>query len=265
MGLFDKFQKQLEEIDLSDSKSLIAALLLLLVPVLFLIYNTSKVEKTQRSKESIKKLAKSKNRKGFSFVQSSRQNATFFSSAPKIHTQTKAETEWENAIEQTLNSAKVPDKIKFLPKEKRQYWEAEYDPQVRMANYEMENGNFDTAKDLCKSILERESDNYLLKFQASGNLCKMYKLQGEEKNFQKEFKRYLELLEKIKFPGFSAGPIKSGMAAMKKIVANLPKMRINPSVRQAVSKALQERGLSGKMIVDEVFNRTEKYFREFAF
>ncbi len=265
MSFLDDIKQKIEEVDFSDIRLLVVGIFLVLLPLLILLFYSEKAKNSEsRTLKNLQQYSISKNRKGFSFTSNTPTTAGIFSKTPKFFSSKKSENEWEKAIKRTQEDNQLPAKIRMLPKDKRDFWEANMDPQIRMANYEMENGKFDHAMKLCEEILDRDSNNYLLKFQASGNLCKMYKLLGNEKAYEKEFQRYLSFLEKIKYPGFSAGPLTAGMKGMQKLVSSLPKMRVNPQVRASIEKAIAERGLTGKMTVDAVFDQTQAFFLQLS-
>jgi hypothetical protein len=255
-------QSLIKKVDLSDLKVLVIGIVLLIIPIIFLVFNFSRSGKKDLSSTARDRLGMHKS--AFSFKRTASEHpAGRTAPAPAVKA-VPPEKEWAAAFER-ISTAKayIPPQIAALPKNARKYSEAEMNTAIRTSNVLIKQGRFDEAKAICDTILKTESENEFLRFMASGNLCNIYDSTGDIASLRKEFLRYLDLLESLKIKGFAAANVKAGYLAMNKMLLDFDKIRSDPGVRAHVGDVLAKHQRDGNVSVDQVLDETLSYLRNF--
>lgn len=228
----------LEKIDPSDVRVLVVGLVLLIIPVIFLLYQ-SRGPKGGFSSGTVKERLAS-GRGGFSFIQKSgggKQAAAAVSAPPKVDKQ------WNDVV-QRITSAPPPARMfDGYPPTAKEYLQAQYDPRVRRANFLFEQGNQTEAAKILQAILEDETDNPFLHFAASHRLCRFYQANGMKELEEKEFTRLLEIMRRIPEMNNIAQYMRGCMEFVRKSPDLVAKYSQNPAVRQYLQEYMGRPGM----------------------
>ncbi len=217
----------LEKIDPSDVRVLVVGLILLIIPVIFLTYQ-SRGPKGGFSSGNVKERLAS-GRGGFSFIQKSgggKQAAAAVSAPPKVDKQ------WNDVVQRVMSAPPPVRMFDGYPPTAREYLQAQYDPRVRQANFLLEQGNPKEAVKILQDILEEETDNPFIHLAASHRLCRYYQANGMKELEEKEFARLLEVMRRIPEMNNIAQYMRGCMEFVRKSPDLIAKYSQDPAVRQ---------------------------------
>ncbi len=264
-------EKKKIKVDISDIKFLIGGIILLLIPIIFLIFMSSSSNSGGSVYQARNRLGAHK--KAFSFTRrkstlgekpkgtSSKTGGNLSSIESKI---SKAERQWE-AVVKNIKNAKpyIPPSVKSLPKNQRQFYEAQMNKDMRFASMLMETGDLVGAKKICLDILKSEPDNMVLRFMASGKLCDIYEAEGNILALKKEFARYIDLMSNLKIKGFKANNLKMAMMSFNKMAIKGSQLANYGKVKNHMSKTIQKYDMGGKISEKQLTDETVDFFRLF--
>ena len=254
----------IKKVDLGDMRILVIGIVLLIIPVVFILFNFARSSKKDVITSTRDRLGMSK--AAFSFKRTASQHPASMSgaAAKAPTTQLTPEKEWAQAVDR-ISSAKayVPPQIAAMPAADRKYFEAEMHNGIRNANMMISQGRLDEAQVICEEILRTESENEFLRFMASGNLCTIFDEKGDITALRKEFLRYLDLLESLKINGFSAKNVKAGYLSMNKMLLDFSKVRVDPVVRSHIQEIIKQNNAETVANVDSVLDDTLGYLKNF--
>lgn len=253
----------LKKVDIADTKVLVVGVVLLIIPIMFMLFVANRPGQKRASSRAHDRLGMHK--KAFSFQRKSQHPAGKSASSATARKVLPPEQEWSDVVERISRSrAYIPPQIAAMPKEKRQYYEAEMNTEIRTANMLISQGRLDEAKAICEQILRTEEENQFLRFMASGNLCDIYNETGNIAALKKEFLRYLDLMEKLNLKGFEAGKIKEGYLAMNRLILDFDKVKSNPEIRSQLSDIIAKSKRPGTdLSADQVLDQTFGYLKSF--
>ncbi|MBP7636204.1 tetratricopeptide repeat protein, partial [Candidatus Ozemobacteraceae bacterium] len=223
----DEKKNPLEKIDPSDVRVLAIGLILLIIPVIFLVYQ-SRGPKGGFSSGSVKERLAS-GRGGFSFIQKSgggKQAAAAVSAPPKIDKQ------WNDVVQRVTSAPPPARMFEGYPPTTREYLQAQYDPRVRRAGFLFEQGNPSEAVKILQGILEEKTDNPFLYLAASHRLCRHYQATGMKDLEEKEFARLLEIMQRIPEMKNVAQYMRGCMEFVRKSPDLIAKYSQDPAVNQ---------------------------------
>ncbi|MBU1108681.1 MAG: hypothetical protein KKB51_18540 [Candidatus Riflebacteria bacterium] len=253
-----------KKVDMGDMRILVIGIILLIIPILFILFNFTRSSKNDVINSTRDRLGMSK--AAFSFKRTASQHPASKSGAgPRVPAvQVSPEKEWSQAVDRISKAkAYVPPQIAAMPKNDRKYYEAEMNNDIRNANMMISQRRFDEAQVICEEILRTESENEFLRFMASGNLCTIFDEKGDVPALRKEFLRYLDLLESLKINGFTAKNVKAGYLSMNKMLLDFGKIRVDPLVRSHVQEIIKQNNAEGVTNVDSVLDDTLGYLKNF--
>ncbi len=253
----------LKKVDIGDTRVLVVGVILLIIPILFMLFVVNRPGQKRASSGAHDRLGMHK--KAFSFQRKSQHPAGKMASAASARKVLPPEQEWSDMVERISRSrAYIPPQIAAMPKEKRQYYEAEMNTEIRTANMLISQEKFDEAKAICEQILRTEDENNFLRFMASGNLCDIYNATGDVAALKKEFLRYLDLMEKLNLKGFETKNVKAGYLAMNRLILDFEKIKSNSEMRSQISETIAKNKRPGtELSTDEAMEHAFKYWKNF--
>lgn len=223
----DEKKNPLEKIDPSDVRVLAVGLILLIIPVIFLSYQ-SRGPKGGFSSGSVKERLAS-GRGGFSFIQKSgggKQAAAAVSAPPKVDKQ------WNDAVQRVMSAPPPARMFEGYPPTTKEFMQAQYDPRVRRANFLFEQGNAAEAVKSLQELLENETDNPFVLFAASHRLCRHYQANGLKELEEKEFVRLLEIMRHIPAMSNIGQYMRGCMEFVRKSPDLIAKLSRDPAIRE---------------------------------
>jgi len=247
-------KKLLKKIDPSDVRILAMGLFLLFVPLVYLFLKTA----APQGGFSGTSLRESLNtgRGGFSFVQQ-QESAGKTGPSGSLYRAAKVDTEWKSAVEAIGNAPLQMPPMEGVSPEAKMLYEADMDPEIRQANVFLNTNRLPEAMQLYQKVLERESDNPMLKFYASSNLCTVYERMGRTDELEKEFRRMIAIMAKLPNLGFKA-ELSRGLESLGMVAQIMDKLRADPNTRLFVQTMLNDKGLGGKVSVDALMGEMQK-------
>jgi tetratricopeptide (TPR) repeat protein len=258
---FDNLPKTLKQIDPSDIRVLLAGIVLLLVPIIFIVYRigSGKSGDAGFAGSSTRERLESVGRKGFSFVAREEKSHGGVGGS-SLYRAPKADAQWSSAIEAISRAPVELPPTPGLSPEGRMMLEADMDPEMRHGNMLLENGQIEEAILAFKNILGRDTPNLFMKFYASSNLCQAYEKAGRKAELEVEFRRMVALMATLPDFGFKAdlGP---GLKALSQLHGQFGKMRSDGKLRAYADSVLKTR-TGGKVNFDAVFSELEQQVGE---
>lgn len=247
----DEKKNPLEKIDPSDVRVLAIGLILLIIPVIFLVYQ-SRGPKGGFSSGSVKERLAS-GRGGFSFIQKSgggKQAAAAVSAPPKIDKQ------WNDVVQRVTSAPPPARMFEGYPPTTREYLQAQYDPRVRRAGFLFEQGNPSEAVKILQGILEEKTDNPFLYLAASHRLCRHYQATGMKDLEEKEFARLLVIMQRIPEMKNVAQYMRGCMEFVRKSPDLIAKYSQDPAVKQYLQDYTGRPGMpvSSGQLMDQTSN-----------
>ncbi|HOT28163.1 MAG TPA: hypothetical protein PLU72_08225 [Candidatus Ozemobacteraceae bacterium] len=247
----DEKKHPLEKIDPSDVRVLVVGLILLVIPVIFLVYQ-SRGPKGGFSSGTVKERLAS-GRGGFSFIQKSgggKQVAAAVSAPPKVDKQ------WNDVVQRVMSAPPPARMFDGYPPTAKEYLQAQYNPLIRRAGFLFEQGSPVEAVKILQGILEDETDNPFLHFAASHRLCRYYQANGMKDLEEKEFARLLEIMRRIPEMSNIAQYMRGCMEFVRKSPDLIAKYSQDPSVRQYLQEYTGRPGMpvGSRQLMDQTSN-----------
>lgn len=203
-------KKYLKKIDMSDIRVLVAGVVLLVVPVLFLIFFAGGSSK-KLSQEKMKTMVARKNVFNFGA-----QPGSTGSSAPRSGKATgwfesaSPEKKIENELEEAFKLVKRSQRSERFPpganEEQKSAYRAEHNPMLTEGRGELERGNFALAETLFLKAFDEAGGNVFQQVYAMGALLELYELTNDQKKLEAAFKQYMELVGKLP-PDYGGGDL----------------------------------------------------------
>jgi len=262
--VIENLKSKLKTIDFSDVRLLYIALVLLLIPLLFFSEKAIGPQSGPSGSPIPREMAPGVGKGGFSYVQKTiASHGGGGGSAPEIQNMFSppgADKEWESAVNQiSQEPVTVPDDPNLTP-DGRKILEAEMNPEIRLARDFLERGKYAEAVPLLKKILEAETDNVYLKAIASSDLCAAYEALGKQAELEKEFKRFVQLIESLPKDGGFYAQLSEGLQALASQKDSLGKAFLTGQNREMISKMLNEAGVSGQYTPEKYVNEMSTFF-----
>ena len=235
--MFDDLKKNLEGIDLSDFRLMIAGVLLLLLPLFYLVFFAGRIDETQTTTRiAITEMGK---QSAFNLTSISKTPGAAGSRGaipaitPKVE---QVESELDRAWQKIQATPRVITLPPDIPVETRQMVEAEDDPDICEAN----SCSTDASLPLPKSIIEAISDagRITLKNFCLGGLMEIYQLQGDRNKFREAFANYAKTAQKLQHV---YGPLADNVARAYQMFEQIEKID-SGKLREYLTRANLEAG-----------------------
>lgn len=194
----------LKKIQEGDMTLLIAAAIVMVIPVVILIFLTSSTPDKSKAQEKLRTLTQRKNVFNFgtktddgkksgpkSGMPSSSSN--WFGGTPEQRISDELQAV-AKSFESKAHQIDVP--IELVGEARDQYL-AEKNYNLCMANAALEEGRLDEVEELVKKALEEAKENNFLKVYALGTLCALYERTGDKKKLEEAYKLYIDAVTKI--------------------------------------------------------------------
>ncbi|PKL46505.1 MAG: hypothetical protein CVV42_16180 [Candidatus Riflebacteria bacterium HGW-Riflebacteria-2] len=191
-------KESLGKIDISDTKFLVAGIVLLLIPILYLYFHARVVDKQPVTTRI--GLADPGRQSAFNLTSTSRPGAAGRSKsvAPAVNPvemtiEAELERAWSKVQALPRRLSLPPD----IPKETRQMIEVEDDPMIAEANSLFDEGNLDAAEKAYAKALSNSNNNHFKELHAWGGLMEVYLITGDKEKFREAFKNYALSAQKL--------------------------------------------------------------------
>lgn len=194
-----QIQENLEQIDLSDARLLVAGLVLLILPVLwFIFFSGVREEKINVTRISF---ANPGRQSAFNLTNPGKVavSAVSRSSAATIQTPNdKLEDELSRAWSKISSVPRRPSIPPDTPPEARQMIEAEDDVFLSEGNASLDRCDFPAAEKAFSSLLGNADGNTFKELYAYGGLMQIYQMQADVAKFRQAFGNYARTAQKLR-------------------------------------------------------------------
>ncbi|MBF0407041.1 MAG: hypothetical protein HQM10_06795 [Candidatus Riflebacteria bacterium] len=231
-------EETLKRIDSGDVKMLFIGLVLLLVPVVFFIlYILNQGPKSFGTDSAQRQLMRRNSVFNFSPQVTSSTGSTakptskpapdsdFFPSPKEIN------RELEAAMKKLEQTEPIKINIPGLPEEKRLSLEADLNPNYRRGCAMLETNNLAESEQAFIRALESANNNVFLQVYSLGGLMEVYSRQGNKKDFEEVFERYMNAVATL--PGGLAADLPLVMkntVALLKQFKDLDLSKVDPAL-----------------------------------
>ena len=239
----------LKKIQEGDMTLLIAAAIVMVIPVVILIFLTSSGPDKGKTQERLRTLTQRKNVFNFgiktedgkksgpkSGMPSSSSN--WFGGTPEQRVQSELESAYKT-VEKSLSDVEAP--FYYEGDAKLQY-EAEHNLNLCMARGAIEKGDFKEAEDYLFKALEQNDGNHFLEAYIYSAFCFIYEKQGNSKKLEEFAKLYIESVGKIP-EEYGGGNLKANVRDAYQCLLTLSKYSDKSKLSSGISSHLE--GCSG--------------------
>ncbi len=247
--MFDDLKKNLEGIDLSDFRLMIAGVLLLLLPLFYLVFFAGRIDESQTtSRIAITEMGK---QSAFNLTSISKTPgaAGARTAIPAITPKSEqVESELDRAWQKIQAAPRVIMLPPDIPVETRQMVEAEDDPDICEANSLLDRCEFATAEKHYREAISDAGSNHFKELFAWGGLMEIYQLQGERNKFREAFANYAKTAQKLQHV---YGPLADNVARAFQMFEQIEKID-SGKLREYLTRANLEAGT--KVSYEEFIN-----------
>jgi len=237
--MFDDLKKNLEGIDLSDFRLMIAGVLLLLLPLFYLVFFAGRVDETQTTTRiAITEMGK---QSAFNLTSISKtpeaagSRGAIPAITPKVE---QVESELDRAWQKIQATPRVITLPPDIPVETRQMVEAEDDPDICEANSLLDRCEFATAEKHYREAISDAGSNHFKELFAWGGLMEIYQLQGDRNKFREAFANYAKTAQKLQHV---YGPLADNVARAYQMFEQIEKID-SGKLREYLTRANLEAG-----------------------
>lgn len=242
----------LEKIDPSDIRVLVVGLILLIIPVIFLLFQ-SRRPAGGFAVDGVKERLVS-GRGGFSFIQKSGGAKP---ASAVLYAPPKTEKQWNDVVQRVISAPPPARMFEGYPPTTKGYLEAQFDPRVRRANLLLEQGTPSEAVKILQELLEEETDNPFLHLTASQRLCRYYQANGMKELEEKEFMRLLEVMRRIPEMNNIAQYMRGCLEFVRKSPDLMAKYSEDPAIREYLQEYTSRQGMP--LNANQLMNQTSNY------
>lgn len=261
-------KKYLRKIDASDIRVLIAGIVLLIIPFLFLLF-FSGGSSHKISQEKMKTMVSRKNvfnfggnQPGSSVSPTGKSAVTgwFDSSSPEK----KVELELEDAFKMVKRSQRSERFPPSATEDQKQAYRAEHNPMLTEGRGELERGNFALAETLFLKAFDESGGNVFQQVYAAGALCELYELTQDQKKLEAAFKQFMELVGKLPADcggGDLAASVRNAYLALKQLKegADPAKVALGLGDVEAIKLGALPKGKVSQGLTKSLFNFPAKF------